>query len=155
MTDGLRLAIKRVGQAAALTSVLALAGCSDGFGGVELNGKIFETVGLTGSLGKKEEPRTEPRSPLVLPPPGEKLPEPGQAVAMAPAPQTDPQWPNDPDKTKAAQAAAKSKAQQDYCKGGGNWKEKAMDPYSDGGQGPEGSCSGNIFKWIGGKVFGE
>lgn len=155
MTNGRTRTAQRIGQAAVVAAVLGLAGCSNGgFDGVELNGKIFETVGLTGALGKKEEPKTEPRAPLVLPPPGERLPAPGESVAAAPAPQADPQWPNDPDKAKVASAAARDKEQEAYCKDG-NWKEKAMNPQADNGQGPNGSCGNGIIKWIGKSLFGD
>jgi hypothetical protein len=98
MAHALLRARGRIGTLAVLIAVLGLPGCG-GIDGVEFNGKIFEAVGLTGALGKREEPKTEVRSPLVLPPPSERLPAPGEQTAAA-QPQPDASWPVDPDKTK-------------------------------------------------------
>lgn len=118
-----RIARRLLGPVLVTTALLGLPGCG-GLDGVEFNGKLFEAVGLTGALGaKREEPRTEPRAPLVLPPASERLPAPGE-LAAAPQ-QPDAAWPNDPDKRKAAAAAAKKQAQAERC-GDGAWKEKAM-----------------------------
>src|SRR5690606_15890996 len=83
MTPALQKAKRTAMNLAAGLALLALPGCG-GVDGVEFNGKVFEAVGLTGALGKKEEPKTEPRAPLVLPPSTERLPEPGQGGASAP-----------------------------------------------------------------------
>jgi len=153
MMPALQKAIRRsAGPLAVSVALLALPGCG-GVDGVELNGKVFEAVGLTGALGgKKEEPKTEVRSPLVLPPSSERLPEPGENSAPAPV-QTAQAWPNDPDKQRAANAAAKKQAQADYCKDG-NWKEKALADDLALAKGPNGSC-GSIFSTISKTLFGE
>ncbi len=137
--------------AAALTG---LAGCG-GVDGVELNGKLFEAVGLTGSLGgKKVEPKTEARAPLVLPPPSQSLAEPGRLAAGAPIPQAEQAWPNDPDKGKAQKEEALKQAQEAYCRDG-NWKDKALNNDSKAANGPAGSCTGNIFSIVGKSILGE
>jgi hypothetical protein len=153
MTPALQKAIRRSASLLAVgAALLALPGCG-GIDGVELNGKVFEAVGLTGALsGKKAEPKTEVRSPLVLPPATERLPEPGENGAPAPI-QTAQAWPNDPDKQRAANEAAKKQAQAQYCKDG-NWKEKAMGDDLAATSGPNGSC-GSIFSVIGKTLFGE
>ncbi len=133
-------------------ALLSLPGCAGGLDGVEFNGKVFDAVGLTGALGKKQEPKTEPRSPLVLPPSSERLPEPGQGDAPPPM-QTAQAWPNDPDKQKAADGAAKKKAQDDYCRDG-NWKEKALGDDMAAKNGPNGSC-GSLFSTISKTILGE
>lgn len=144
---------KTLSGAAVFAVIMGLSGCG-GVDGVEFNGKIFEAVGLTGSLGgKKAEPKTEARAPLVLPPPSQSLPEPGSLAAAAPAPQADGAWPNDPDKGKASKDEAVKQAQAAYCRDG-NWKEKAMGDIK-AADGPAGSCNGNIFSIIGNTLFGQ
>ena len=91
----------RTGMIVALACVLAsgLAACSGADAGVELNGKVFDAVGL-GSGGKKgSEPKLAERAPLVPPPRTNVLPTPGVTESgdhMA--------WPDDPDKRRAASA---------------------------------------------------
>jgi hypothetical protein len=109
-------------------------------------------VGLTGALGKKEEPKAEQRAPLVLPPSSEKLPEPGELAPAGPV-QTAQAWPNDPDKQRAASEAAKKQAQAEYCRDG-NWKEKALGDELAAARGPSGSC-GSIFSALSKTLFGE
>jgi hypothetical protein len=150
MTPGF-LKAKRSGCRLAVgLALLALPGCG-GVDGVELNGKVFDAVGLTGALGKKEEPRTEPRAPLVLPPTADRLPEPGEGGAPAPV-QTAEAWPNDPDKRRAQGEAAKKQAQAEYCRDG-NWKEKAL--VDDLALSKEGASCGSIFTALGKTLFGE
>lgn len=151
MTRTLQHAKTAGGRLMVMLVVLGLPGCG-GVDGVELNGKIFEAVGLTGSLGKRAEPRTEARAPLVLPPATERLPEPGEMAATAPV-QTATAWPNDPDKRRTGNEAAKNKAQADYCRDG-NWKEKALGDQLDARVGPQGVC-GSIFSVMGKTLFGD
>lgn len=150
MAQKLHRAKRRAGLAAIAAASVALSGCG-GVDGIEFQGKVFEAVGLTGSIGKKAEPKTEARAPLVLPPPTERLPEPGQ-LAAAPEP-VDAAWPNDPDKRRAASDSAKKQAQAQYCSDG-NWKEKAMGDDVAAAHGPSGSC-GSIFSVINKTIFGE
>ena len=153
MMNGLQQPKRLIVRTAVALALLALPGCG-GLDGVELNGKIFEAAGLTGALGgKKVEPATEARAPLVLPPAAERLPEPGAYAAAAPV-ASDASWPNDPDKKKAASDAAQKQAQDQYCKDG-NWKEKAMRDEIKATSGPSGSCTGNIFSILGKGLFGE
>lgn len=151
MTPGLQKAKRSIGRLAVGLALLALPGCG-GVDGVEFNGKIFDAVGLTGALGKKEEPKVAQRAPLVLPPTTERLPEPGENPGAAPV-QTAQAWPNDPDKQRASDADAKKKAQTAYCKDG-NWKEKAMGDEEAAAMGPNGSC-GNFFTALNKSLFGE
>lgn len=151
MTQALRRARRLIAPALVSVALLGLAGCG-GLDGVEFNGKIFEAAGLTGALGgKREEPKTEPRAPLVLPPAKERLPEPGELAAAPAAAQPDPAWPNDPDKRKAANSAAQKQAQAEYCRDG-NWKDKAMQDDIRAASAP--NC-GSIFSILGKSLFGE
>ncbi len=150
MTQALQRAKTSVGRVMVGVMLLALPGCG-GLDGVDFNGKIFDAVGLTGSLSKRAEPRTEARAPLVLPPASEQLPEPGQ-LAAGPA-QPHIAWPDDPDKKRAASESAKKTAQTEFCRDG-NWKEKAMGDEIASRDGPTGTC-GSIFSVLGKSLFGE
>jgi hypothetical protein len=141
---------RRIGPLVVTMALLGLPGCG-GIDGVDFNGKIFDAVGLTGALGKREEPKTEPRAPLVLPPSGEQLRAPGE-LAAAPVQQADAAWPVDPDKTKAQKESAKKQAQAEYCRDG-NWKEKAMKDEIGAAQGPAGNCA-SIFSVLSKTLFG-
>jgi hypothetical protein len=151
MTVSIRRSSAAATRIVVIVGLLGLGGCG-GLDGVDFDGKVFEAVGLTGAIGKKAEPVTAARAPLVLPPPGQALQEPGaQDVAAAPAgPAPNPAWPQDPDKTRAATKQAADKQKQVYCQRGGNWEEKAM-------QGNTGAdpCSGSVFSVLGKTLFGE
>lgn len=127
-----------------------LAGCG-GVDGVEFNGKIFDAMGLSGdAFGKKPEVKTEARAPLVLPPDPNRLPEPNAAPQPVVANES---WPKDAQQRRHAEADARKRAQQQYCRDG-NWKEKAMRDDTKGDAGPDGSCTGSIFGVIGNTLFG-
>jgi hypothetical protein len=132
------------------TLAVALTGCG-GVDGVELNGKIFDALGVsTSSLGPRPEPKLEQRSPLVLPPDPNKLPEPGGGQAPAVA---DASWPKDRDQLKKASADEAQRKQEEYCRDG-NWKEKAMkDEAAAQAGGPYGSC-GSVFSVLSKTLFG-
>lgn len=151
MTEALLRARRLIGPAVVSIALLGLPGCG-GVDGIEFNGKIFEAVGLTGALGgKREEPKTDPRAPLVLPPASERLPAPGEMAVAAPQ-QPDAAWPNDPDKRKASAAAAKKQAQAERC-GDGAWKEKAMKDELAMAKAQD-DC-GSIFSVMSKTLFGE
>ena len=149
MAHTLLQARRRIGPVVLVAALLGLPGCG-GIDGVDFNGKIFEAAGLTGALGKRAEPKTEARSPLVLPPPSERLPAPGEMAAAAPQ-QPDPAWPNDPDKNKATKAAAEKQAHDEYCRDG-NWKEKAMRE-DEKAAAAQAKC-GSLFSVLGKQLFG-
>jgi hypothetical protein len=138
--------------AAAATLLLASLGLTACAGdGVELNGKIFDAVGLSGDiLGKKPEPKTQARAPLVLPPDPNRLPEPGGA----PAPTANQDWPRDAQQQRVAEATARKQAQAKFCSDG-NWKEKAMKDDIAASRGPDGTCQGSIFSLFSGSKTDE
>jgi hypothetical protein len=134
----------RVGLAAVISGAALLGGCADG---VEINSPLLDSVGLsTAALSKKEEPKLQPRAPLVMPPSTERLPEPGQAPPTAVA-AANPAWPKDKDQERAAAAGQKQAKQAQYCRDG-NWKERSMDSGYGHTVGPDGVC-GSIFSVIG------
>ncbi len=140
-----------VGIATVITGAALLGGCADG---VEINSPLLNSLGVaTGALGKQEEPKLQPRAPLVMPPTTQRLPEPGQpAAAAAVGPAADPSWPKDKEQERIASASQKKRAQQQYCRDG-NWKERAMDNDTGGMQGPSGSCN-TLVDWIGNMFSG-
>ncbi len=108
---------------AGAAAAVLVAGCSDG---VELNGKIFDALGVSPAAqnAAKREPNLPQRSGLVIPPDQTRLPDPGAAssqeeVALAGL--------NDPDKRKAAAAAERARLHAAYCSGEMTWKERALD----------------------------
>lgn len=142
--------LQRRAICAALVSVLAgLGGCANE--GIELNGKIFDALGVsTSSLAPRKEPKMERRSPIVLPPDGKRLPEPGSAPEYANQNQN---WPQDRDQKKVADAAEFKRKQAEWCRDG-NWKEKAMkDEVGAEAKAPGGDC-GSAFAIMGKGLFG-
>lgn len=139
--------------AAMLATASVLGGCASD--GVELNGKIFEAVGLAGNngvFGKREEPRVQARAPLVLPPDATRLPDP--TAPPQPVLAAGQEWPRDSQQQKVAEAEAKKRAQEQHCRDG-NWKEKAHRDEIKASQGPSGTCGGSLLSVIGGTLFGN
>ena len=117
-----------------------VSGCS-GVDGVELNGKMFDWMGVSEAAKKANarEPRLPSRAGLVMPPDVNRLPEPGSetnpndaTVALA-----------DPDKKKALAAAERERLHKAYCSGEMDWKERTRTRASeqDAPKSPYGPCS--------------
>ncbi|MBV1696325.1 MAG: hypothetical protein KGP27_17830 [Hyphomicrobiales bacterium] len=137
-----RTVIDAVAAGAMLLSVLALAGCAND--GVELNGKVFDWMGVSESAkaAARREPRMAARSGIVLPPDASRLPEPGSGG----------QEPDitaeiaDPDRKRVMAAAERERLHRAYCSGELTWKERTLK--GERGQdtrpnaSPYGSCSG-------------
>ena len=134
----------RLGRAmAAVAAALALSACADG---LELNGKIFDTMGISSAAldAKRTEPKLAERAPLVMPPDASRLPEPGsgQAPAIAQA-----SWPDDPEARKARADEERKRLHAAYCRGDIQWKEKAFDKEKAGASAPRspyGPCGGIV-----------
>ena len=123
---------------AGIGPVLALGGCADG---VELNGKIFDMLGVSPAAmeAARREPKLAERAPLVLPPDANRLPEPGSGQA---APIDQASWPADPEQRKLAAAQERERLHLAYCKGDVQWKERALKAKDDIGapRSPYGPC---------------
>jgi hypothetical protein len=133
--------------ASAMISAATCSGC--GFDGVELNGAVFDYIGIsTAAQSKEREPKLEPRTGLVLPPDLERLPQPGEAQAAAP-PEA---WPDDPDQRKAAAAANLDRQHAEFCREA-LWKARAQHGENNMPQikGPKGMCNPSILKALTGK----
>jgi hypothetical protein len=136
--------LRKVATAAVVGLAVAVSGC--GFDDVELNGSIFDMMGV-GSNSKKaqKDVAMRPRAPLVLPPGVERLPQPGEAIAA-----TDPELLTirDPDLAKVASKEQLEQQQKEYC-------EKHYTPHSNDAEfvkGPLGPCRKSALtafqKWM-------
>jgi hypothetical protein len=107
----------------ALASLLLLSGCADG---MDLNGKVFDWMGVSPAAqeARRREPKIAERTPLVIPPDANRLPEPGSE----PAAQANMVWPDDPEQRKAREAQERQRLHLAYCRGDIQWKERAMNP---------------------------
>ena len=135
----------------------SLGGCGGGMDGVELNGKIFEALGVSGdgAFGKKVEPKTQARAPLVLPPDANRLPDPSAALIQTGALPDNAAWPKDREAQRISEVDAKKRAQDKYCKEDGNWRERATKDELAADAGPNGRCQGSIFSVITNSITGE
>lgn len=144
---------RRMRRKAILCSLVlsvAVSGCGIGADDVELNGGVFDALGIGSNSQKASRDNVEmkPRAPLVLPPGVERLPSPGTSVAAA-----DPELLtiNDPDQVVVEDRAALEKAQQEYCEK--NYNE--YDQNSEFVAGPLGPCRKSVMtaikKWNAGE----
>ncbi len=126
--------------AAAIT--LALAGC--GTDDIQLNGGIFDAVGLSDNTkAKSGDPKIAERAPLVVPPTLDSLPAPGEAPT-APAQIAGI---NDPDAAKQRSRAELEAQQQAYCDK--NYRDAGMrGEETSMVEGPLGPCRKSILTSI-------
>jgi len=138
-------AAKIIGTAMML---LAFGGCSGE--DIQLEGKIFDAVGIGSNSNKNQgEPVMAARSPIVLPPSLDRLPQPGaqpgaEALEVAAI--------NDPDKKLEVNRAELEKQQAEYCK---IHYEQAIahgDKTADLATGPLGECRSSVLNAMDVKV---
>jgi hypothetical protein len=117
-----------------LASTLALSGCADG---IDLNGKIFDVMGVSKSAmdAKRTEPKLAERAPLVMPPNSQRLPEPGSGVEP-----TNIAFPDDPEQRKNREAKERERLHLAYCRGEIQWKERALNKDAGAPVSPYGPC---------------
>jgi len=120
---------------AALT--MALSGCADG---VELNGKVFDFLGISPAAleASRREPKLAERAPLVMPPDAKRLPDPGATASIG----EQANWPVDPEQKKLAAAQERERLHLAYCRGDIQWKERALNSKDGSGTNlsPYGPC---------------
>ncbi|AGK58994.1 hypothetical protein HYPDE_36613 [Hyphomicrobium denitrificans 1NES1] len=125
-------------------AVLAVSGC--GYDGVQLNGKIFDVVGLNDTSAPKE-PKLAARQPLVVPPGLDSLPPPGSGKPNQPALAVQ-----DVDAKKGVSKAELQRQQDAYCKVNYEDAKARGDSTADSASGPLGSCHPSILtgvqKWM-------
>ncbi len=123
------------------SSAFFVAACGDG--GVELNGKLFDALGVSEAAQRnsKSEPKLRERTGLVVPPNATRLPEPGSGSDGEPDLNAKIA---DPEQRKVLAAAEKARLHKAYCSGEMTWKERVGD--RDSGSkvftSPYGPCSG-------------
>ena len=131
----LRQHVRQVCTAAMLAAGLALSGCANE--GVELNGKLFDLMGVSAATqdNRTKDPRMADRAPLVVPPSVNRLPEPGSGKTTS----EDIASLNDPELRKQAAAKERERLHLAYCQGELQWREKAFDPNTTN-KSPYGPC---------------
>lgn len=126
-------------------AVTLLSGCG-GFDGVQLNGKVFDMMGLNGSSTPQGDPKMAVRQPLTLPP-SDNLPPPGSGKVDQPSLAEI----QDPDKKKVVDQAELERQQAEYCQKHYTEPMQRGDDSADSAAGPLGSCHPSIFtalsKW--------
>ncbi|MFZ4809086.1 MAG: hypothetical protein ACOYLQ_17675 [Hyphomicrobiaceae bacterium] len=118
-----------------------LTGCG-GFDGVELNGGIFDAMGIGSNSARTKEPVVPQRAGLVLPPRTDALPPPGTEVAVGNA-----AWPLDPEERKRQQNDVVKKQHAEYC-AKAIQRKRAMGDDSPT-QGPAGRCDPSVLGLFG------
>lgn len=138
------MTLKSIAKVAACALfVTALSGCgADDF---QLNGKLFDAVGLNTGSVKKSEPKVVERAPLVVPPGLDKLPVPGaNGAAQADAiPGVE-----DHDAKNKVDHAELEKQQAEYCKVNYEQAKQHGDSNADLATGPLGPCRGSVLSAI-------
>lgn len=133
-----------VAAAVALVAV-GLTACG-GVDGLELNGRIFDWMGVSDSAQKAnaKEPKMTERTGLVMPPDANRLPEPGAAGQE----QDVSTQLNDPDRKRQLAVAERERLHKAYCSGQMTWKKDAFDKNAGAPTSPFGTCTmvGNLFK---------
>ena len=133
---GVPMSIKRAMCAAVVAATAALSGCASD--GLELNGKIFDWIGVSESAqaANKREAKLSERSGLIVPPNLARLPEPGSEQ-----PQDANFNLNDPDQKRIATAANREREHKAYCSGEKNWQERALNKNAEAARSPYGPCN--------------
>lgn len=126
-----------------LVAALALSGC--GLDDIQLNGKLFDAVGMNNTGSVKKEAKVAERQPLVVPPGLEALPEPGSAGAAQAAGIPDIQ---DHDAKRQVSQADLERKQAEYCEIHYHRAKAHGDQNYDLAEGPMGSCRGSVMNAI-------
>ena len=138
----LRRYLTSISAAVAVAASLSLSACG-GVDGIELNGKIFDWMGISADSQQKSEPKMADRAPLVVPPSVTRLPDPGSGKTSF----DDVAALNDPELRKQAAAKERQRLHEAYCRGDIQWKDKAFKPQDVGAnRSPYGTCGvlGNV-----------
>jgi hypothetical protein len=110
-----KISIRRLPRTGAILSLVAglavaLSGCAAG--DVEMNGALFDYLGM-GKAGPAKASQAADRQGLVLPPSLDRLPEPGSGAATAAATQVA--MPVNPETKALVNVAEQKKQQAAYC----------------------------------------
>ncbi len=138
----MRRYLTSISAAVAVAASLSLSACG-GVDGIELNGKLFDWMGISADSQQKSEPKMADRAPLVVPPSVTRLPDPGSGKTSF----DDVAALNDPELRKQAAAKERQRLHEAYCRGDIQWKDKAFKPQDVGAnRSPYGTCGvlGNV-----------
>ena len=136
----------KVRLVAVVASSLLLAGCG-GIDGVELNGGIFDAMGIGSNSSSGKEPVVPQRAGLVMPPQKDVLPAPGTGGNPAAVAAANPAWPMDPEERQRQQTAAVRQQHEAWCAKELQRKRALGDDSST--EGPLGRCDPTILKLFG------
>ncbi len=120
----------------------AVGGCSAG--DVELNGSVFDTLGIGSKSVSANAAKVPERQGLVLPPDLERLPEPGSGALAAQ--QGSDGMPIDPEQKRVASATQAEAKHNEYCEKALQ-KARIMKDLSPV-NGPLGRCDKSIFDQV-------
>jgi hypothetical protein len=134
--EQLRTSFARWLAGSAVGSALFLSGCADA--GIDLNGKVFDMMGISPSAqdARRFEPQIAERAPLVMPPDSNRLPAPGSGES----PTAQLSWPDDPEARKQREAQERERLHLAYCKGDLQWKETVFKTTTGAPRSPYGPC---------------
>ena len=135
----LKLIAKYALPASILLCATGLSGC--GADDIQLNGKIFDAVGLNTGSVKSKEPVLKERAPLIVPPALDRLPEPGSSSAAS----DGLQGVQDYDAKRNTGKAELAKQQAEYCKANYEPAKQRGDDNADLVVGPLGPCRGTVL----------
>ena len=129
-------------------ATLSLAACAPG--DVELQGKIFDAVGVSGTQqGGGRVVKMADRAPLVVPPDPSRLPAPGETGSTETADVLAAI--DDPDRKKQKSKAELERQQAEYCRVNYELPKARGDSSAASAKGPLGPCAPSIFsalkKW--------
>jgi hypothetical protein len=141
----LRRQLKGVKTAGALLIAALGSGC--GIDGVELNGAVFDYLGVSeAAQSKSREAKVAERPGIVLPPQLDRLPEP--ATASTPGQEA---WPDDAEERKVVAATNLDRQHEEFCRQA-LWKARVESgPEPPPIKGPKGLCNPSILKALTGK----
>lgn len=125
--------------------MLGLSACAPGE--VELNGKLFDALGVNTKSTRSGAPKMAARSPLVVPPSLERLPAPGKPVENQDAVLAAI---NDPDRAKIKDKAQLQAEQAKVCADTYEPAKARGDPDADLISGPLGPCRLSVLSAFGG-----
>lgn len=137
-----RNAFKGLALSLCMAGAAVVGGCA-GFDGVELQGGVFDALGMSGS-GQKQSSgaKVEARPGLVLPPTNDQLPLPATG-SIAPAQQSAEAWPVDPEDRRAHNRAELDKRHAAFCERA--VQNARMIGESGAIMGPKGNCQPGLF----------
>lgn len=133
------------GLLAGFAAAVSVAGCSAGE--VELEGKLFDALGVNTGSTRSATPQMRERSALVVPPSLERLPQPGKPVGSQ---DTVLALINDPDRAKYQDKAQLEAEQARICAEQYEPAKMRGEPDADFITGPLGSCRPSVLSAIGG-----